>query len=389
MSETGLLLFAAASAIVTANAYYIHPIISLVAEYFGVSEAMIGAVPSLNQLALALGIFFLLPLGDRFSNRMLTIIFVIGQVIALMLMAFSQGFILFVVGSTILGFVTIAPYLLPAYVSKRVATNRLGHANAILTTGIIFGILVARAGAGVIGEFIGWRAVYGIAAALMILVTVLLFIIMEQRRERAVPTEDQSYIRLIFSVFPIARQYPEILLAGAIQGLGFGSFLAIWMGLGLHLTSPEMGYGTDTVGYLAALTIFNLFITPRLGRWADRTGPRKARLVFAGVHLAGSTLLLFTGNSLWLLIIPLFLVNSVGPTIDVSNRMTFLNQPPSVRTRLMTIYIMCMFVGGGIASWAGTAVYHYAHWTGSALLSLSLSALVMLFSIISYRWKGR
>ena len=147
MSETGLLLFAAASAIVTANAYYIHPIISLVAEYFGVSEAMIGAVPSLNQLALALGIFFLLPLGDRFSNRMLTIIFVIGQVIALMLMAFSQGFILFVVGSTILGFVTIAPYLLPAYVSKRVATNRLGHANAILTTGIIFGILVARAGA--------------------------------------------------------------------------------------------------------------------------------------------------------------------------------------------------------------------------------------------------
>ena len=389
MSETGLLLFAAASAIVTANAYYIHPIISLVAEYFGVSEAMIGAVPSLNQLALALGIFFLLPLGDRFSNRMLTIIFVIGQVIALMLMAFSQGFILFVVGSTILGFVTIAPYLLPAYVSKRVATNRLGHANAILTTGIIFGILVARAGAGVIGEFIGWRAVYGIAAALMILVTVLLFIIMEQRRERAVPTEDQSYIRLIFSVFPIARQYPEILLAGAIQGLGFGSFLAVWMGLGLHLTSPEMGYGTDTVGYLAALTIFNLFITPRLGRWADRTGPRKARLVFAGVHLAGSTLLLFTGNSLWLLIIPLFLVNSVGPTIDVSNRMTFLNQPPSVRTRLMTIYIVFMFVGGGIASWAGTAVYHYAHWTGSALLSLSLSALVMLFSIISYRWKGR
>lgn len=389
MSETGLLLFAAASAIVTANAYYIHPIISLVAEYFGVSEAMIGAVPSLNQLALALGIFFLLPLGDRFSNRMLTITFVIGQVIALILMAFSQGFILFVVGSTILGFVTIAPYLLPAYVSKRVATNRLGHANAILTTGIIFGILVARAGAGVIGEFIGWRAVYGIAAALMILVTVLLFIIMEQRREQAVPTEDQSYIRLIFSVFPIARQYPEILLAGAIQGLGFGSFLAIWMGLGLHLTSPEMGYGTDTVGYLAALTIFNLFITPRLGRWADRIGPRKARLVFAGIHLAGSALLLFTGNSLWLLIIPLFLVNSVGPTIDVSNRMTFLNQPPSVRTRLMTIYIVCMFVGGGIASWAGTAVYHYAHWTGSALLSLSLSALVMLFSIISYRWKGR
>ncbi|MEQ8771268.1 MAG: MFS transporter, partial [Erythrobacter sp.] len=63
-------------AIVTANAYYIHPIIGEVAASFGVSEARIGIVPALNQLALALAIFLQLQLGDLYTNRSLSIIYV-------------------------------------------------------------------------------------------------------------------------------------------------------------------------------------------------------------------------------------------------------------------------------------------------------------------------
>ena len=73
LSEGRIALLAVAAAIVTANAYYIHPIIAPVAASFGVSDALVGAVPAFNQVALAIGIFFLLPLGDRFSNRRLTI----------------------------------------------------------------------------------------------------------------------------------------------------------------------------------------------------------------------------------------------------------------------------------------------------------------------------
>ena len=135
---------AIAAAVVTANAYYIHPIIGDVADHFGVGHAEIGLVPALNQLALALGILLLLPLGDRFSNRTLTILFTIGQCVGLIGMTLAQSFVTFTAGSTLLGFFTIAPYLLPAYASKRVAPERLGHVTAILTAGVIFGILVAR-----------------------------------------------------------------------------------------------------------------------------------------------------------------------------------------------------------------------------------------------------
>lgn len=192
-----------------------------------------------------------------------------------------------------------------------------------------------------------------------------------------------GYVSLILSIVSVVRSHPDILRAGAIQGSGFGIFLIVWLGLSLHLTSPEMGYGVDVVGYLAAISAFNLLVTPRLGAWADRTGARKARLLLSKIYLLGVVLLLFTGSSLWLLLIPLIIMNLVGPVIDITGRMTFLNQPPEIRTRLMTVYIIMMFIGGGMASWAGTATYDWFGWTGTALLSSALGALVLGFSWLS------
>ncbi|MEO1189763.1 MAG: MFS transporter, partial [Pseudomonadota bacterium] len=301
-----------ASAVVTANAYYIHPIIARVAEDFQVSSSQIGLVPAFNQIALAVGIFLLLPLGDRFSNRILTGIFVCGQFIAMAMMAFAADFRLFLIGSTLLGFVTIAPYLLPTYASKRVDASELGKITAILTTGIIAGILAARAGAGVVAEYFGWRTVYYIATGLMLLVAILLPLTMDGRERADETSQESSYLALLASMIPMVRAHPEILLSGIIQALNFGIFIAIWLGLGLHLTSPEMGYGVDTVGYLALFALINLVTTPRFGAWADRTGARKARAILVGFQFFGVCLFLAFGHSLWLLIIPIIITNIFG-----------------------------------------------------------------------------
>ncbi|MFN4183430.1 MAG: MFS transporter [Hyphomonas sp.] len=389
LTRRDLLLLAFASAVVTANAYYIHPIIALVAKDFDVSPSAIGLVPALNQIALALGIFFLLPLGDRFSNRQLAIVFAAGQFLGLLMMAFGGSFWLFVAGSTFLGFSTITPYLLPAYASKRVAPGELGRVTATLTTGVIAGILLARVGAGWIGEHLGWRTVYYIAAGVMLVITLLLPRIMDEREKSEDQAPAGSYLNLVLSVIPIVRRHPEVLISGTIQGIGFGVFLSVWLTLGLHLTSPEMGYGTDTVGYLAALALLNLLTTAPMGAWADRIGPRKARLIISLIQFSGVCLLGVFGHSLWLLIIPLTIMNVVGPLIDVAGRMTFLGLPPDVRTRLMTAYIVLMFIGGGLASWGATYVYEHAGWDGTTKLTLILSAALVALSFLSLRLFGK
>ena len=386
LSQAELLLLTLAGAVVTANAYYIHPIIARVAEDFGVSASTIGLVPALNQVALSLGIFLLLPLGDRINNRRLVLIFVVAQFLALVMMALSGQFMMFLIGSTILGFVTIAPYLLPAYVSKRVDPAHLGHVTATLTTGVILGILLARAGAGMIGEYLGWRTVYYIAAGLMLVIALVMPLIMDAEEPEAVRQDQMGYFALLASMGPMLRVYPQILLSGSIQALNFGIFLTVWLGLGLHLTSPQMGYGVDVVGYLAIFSIINLATTPRMGRLADSLGPQRARFYLAVIQFLGVCLFYFFGHSLWLLMIPIVITNLVGPIIDVSGRMTFLNQAPAIRTRLMTVYVVLMFLGGGLCSWAGTAAYEWGGWSATAVLSMVLSTLVVALSFISFRW---
>lgn len=371
-------------AAVTANAYYIHPIIGEVAHDFGVSEARIGIVPALNQLALALGIFLLLPLGDRYSNRNLCLAFVALQTAFMFGMVLAESFALFTLGSTLLGFVTIAPYLIPAFASKRVAPDRLGQVTALLTAGVIFGILIARVGAGVVAEQFGWRTVYWCAFAVMAMTT--LFLPVTMRSEAATSKRPSgSYVGLLASVFVLARQNRDMMISALIQGLNFATFTASWLALALHLTSAELGYGVDTVGYLAGIAAVSIITTPRLGRWADRVGPRRARLITALVQAAGIILFYPLGFSVWTLIIPLVIVNMVGPTIDVTGRMTFLSLEPEIRTRLTTSYIVVMFLGGALGSILGTAVYDGAGWLGTCAMLLAMSALVVGLSLLAMR----
>ena len=374
-------MLALATAVVTANAYYIHPIIGEVADHFDVSAAQIGIVPALNQIALALGILFLLPLGDRYSNRRLTIIFCTLQCLGVLTMTFAPNFVIFTAGSTWLGFFTIVPYLLPAYASKRVPPDRLGHVTATLTAGVLFGILVARVGAGVVADLYDWHAVYWAASAAMIAITLAMpRIVPAQEAAFAASHErDRGYFALILSVFPLLKSHREIIVSGAIQGIGFGQFIALWLGLALHLTSPAMGYGTDTVGYLAGFAALSVFTTPRFGQLSDRIGARRARFFYGCVQLAGTALFVPFGSSLWLLMIPIFITTTVGPAIDVSSRMTFLSAEPELRTRLTTIYIVMMFLGGGLGSFAGTALYARFGWEGTAIaITISCASLTVL-----------
>ena len=377
-------MLAVTVAVVTANAYYIHPIIGEVARAFGVGEAEIGLVPALNQLALALGILLLLPLGDFYSNRRLCLIFVAGQTLCLGAMVIAPGFASFTAASTVLGFVTIAPYLIPAFASKRVAPERLGQVTASLTAGVIFGILVARMGAGVIAAHTDWHTVY--VCAFVVMAGVSLFLPFAMRSEVAPAKQPQArYGALIASVFTLAAKHPDMWLSAAMQGLNFAIFTASWLALALHLTSPAMGYGTDHVGYLAGVAAISIFTTPRLGRWADQVGPRKARRAAAVVQLTGIALFYPLGFSIWAVLVPLLLVNMVGPTVDVTGRMTLFALAPEIRTRLTTSYIVTMFVGGALGSALGTAVYDAGGWAATCALLLTISCGVLLLAIYAER----
>lgn len=386
ISELKLFLFALSSAAVVANGYYIHPLITPVAEEFGVSGATIGLAPALNQIALALGILLLLPLGDRINNRKLVTIFVAGQFLAMLAMALSGSFTTFVVASSLLGFVTIAPYLLPAYVTRRVAPGRIGHVTGIMTAGVTLGILGSRVGGGLLGHYFGWRSAYWVGVASMALLVILLPLIMERRRdEKPSGVEPPRYGELLRSLWPIMKSLPEVPLGGLIQALSFGLFLALWLAIGLHL--PRNGYGVDTVGYLAIIAIINVFGSPFAGRFADRIGAERARIYFSLAQLVGVCLLPFAGDNLWLLVVAVIFNTIGGASVDICSRTILFSRAPEIRTRLMTIYIVIMFIGGGISSWLGAATYEYGGWSGISAMAMIYALSIMGLSLWGLRFR--
>jgi predicted MFS family arabinose efflux permease len=386
LSEGRVILLAIAAAIVTANAYYIHPIIALVGESFDVRTAWVGLVPAANQVALAVGILFLLPLGDRLSNRRLITLALMAQLLALSTMALAESFWVFVAASTALGFFTITPYVLPAYASKRVPGSRLGHVTAVLTAGVITGVVLSRTASGVVGEYLGWRTIYWIAAALMVAATFALRRMLDDDAAAQGPASRDSYWRLIASLWPLSRNHPEVILSGVIQGFNFGIFLLIWMGIGLHLTSDAIGLGVDDVGYLGVFSIMNVLTTPRLGRWADEVGPERARVIMALIQMFGVSLLFVAGDSFWYLTIPIIVMSIAGPMIDVTGRMTCLAGDPAIRTRLLSLFIILMFLGGGVGSWTGTIAYDLGGWTLNVSIAMGFSAVIVLLSLIGTRF---
>ena len=370
-------LLAICSAVVTANAYYIQPIIRAVAESFAVSESQVGWVPALNQIALALGVILLLPLGDRVNNRMLVRVCLMVQVLALLVMATSPSFWLFTAASTTLGFTTVTPYLLPAYVSRRIEVAKLGYATAMLTAGVIAGVQLSRLLSGVIGEFTDWRWVYAMAAMLMAAASVVLPKIMSDENTSKA---DINYPALLRSLLHLVAQHPRVMISATIQGLNFAMFIALWLAISLHLTSDAIGYGYDLVGYLTAFSAIGLTTASSLGRWADRRGPEHARLVLALIQPVGLVLLFFGGEHwLWLLA-PIALLSIVGPVIDITGRMTGLREDPAVRRRLMALYVGLMFLGGGLGSLAGTWAYEYGSWSGVIALLMVLSSIICVLA---------
>ena len=105
----------------------------------------------------------------------------------------------------------------------------------------------------------------------------------------------------------------------------------------------------------------------------------------SSIQMFGVITLFFTGHSFWLLVIPIVIISVAGPMIDVTGRMTALGEAPAIRTRLMSLYITLMFMGGGVGSWAGTIAYDLGGWLLTSSLTLMFSALILGLSLATWR----
>ncbi|WP_354005225.1 MFS transporter, partial [Pseudomonas mediterranea] len=90
MTRGMVLLFAFCCGAIVANLYYAQPIIELIAPDVGLSSTVASLIVSLTQIGYALGLFFLVPLGDLLENRRLMILTTLVAIASLLGAAFIE-----------------------------------------------------------------------------------------------------------------------------------------------------------------------------------------------------------------------------------------------------------------------------------------------------------
>src|SRR3546814_18570874 len=127
-----VLLFDFCCGAIVANIYYAQPNIELFAPDVGLSSTMASLLVSLTQIGYALGLFFLVPLGDLLENRRLMILTTVVAIASLLAAAFTDQPNVFLLVSLLVGFssvsvqvlIPLAAHLAPEESGGRVVGDR-------------------------------------------------------------------------------------------------------------------------------------------------------------------------------------------------------------------------------------------------------------------------
>ena len=206
-----------------ASIYYAQPLLPLMGTDLHLSIEGMGMVPTLTQAGYALGILFLLPLGDRYDRR--TLIVVKSIALAGLLLACSltgQIHSLLLVSLLIGMAATMAQDIVPA-AAILAPEGKQGKTVGTVMTGLLLGILLSRTVSGVVGEAFGWRVMYQLAAGSIAILAAVMWLILP----RFAVHSNLRYPDLMRSVVHLWRRYPALRRAALAQGflsIAFSAF---------------------------------------------------------------------------------------------------------------------------------------------------------------------
>ncbi|VFS82222.1 Arabinose efflux permease [Kluyvera cryocrescens] len=113
----GLLIFilALGAGFSVAAIYYAQPLLPLMGATLHLSVEGMGLIPTLTQAGYALGILFLLPLGDRYDRRTLILLKSLALALLLLIYSLTQQFHSLLAVSLLIGMAaTMAQDIVPA-----------------------------------------------------------------------------------------------------------------------------------------------------------------------------------------------------------------------------------------------------------------------------------
>ncbi|NLS18521.1 MFS transporter [Rhizobium sp. P40RR-XXII] len=371
-----IVLFAVASGLAVANAYFAHPLLDVMADDLKLSRTVAGLIVGATQLGYGLGLILLVPLGDLVDRRKLIIVQSLLSVAALICVGFSSSAAMLLASMAAVGFLAVVTQALVAYAASLAHPAERGHVVGMVTSGIVLGILLARSVAGTLTDLSGWRTVYILSAVLTLMIALLLWRALPRQQR---PKTGLSYFGLIRSLATLLVEEPVLRIRAVIAMLIFANITTLLAALVLPLTAPPYSLSHTEVGLFGLTGAAGALGATRAGRWADRGhGQRTTGIALALMLFAWLPISLLDHSILWLIIGVLVIDFGLQAT-HVTNQSMIYRVRPDAQNRLTAAYMVFYSIGSAVGSSTSTIIYAHAGWTGVCISGAAISLATLLF----------
>ncbi|MBL7249211.1 MFS transporter [Alloalcanivorax marinus] len=373
-------VMAVAAGVVVANNYYNQPLLNDMARDLGVSGVAASWISSLTQIGYALGLLLLLPLADRMDRRRLITVMLLLASAMLFLFALSPSYQFVLAFGFLIGLTSIVPQILPPAAQQLVPPAAAPEAVGRIMAGLLLGIVLSRFVGGWLGNMFGWRALYGGAAVVMLVLVVLL--------RRVLPpfqtTFHGGYLSLMGSLgrlFLAHSVLRGLAFAGAMQ---FAAFSLFWTTLAFHLAAMPGHYPASVAGSFALIGAVGVLGAGLVARLSRRSSVRFTLMVSGLLMLVAFPVFLLAEDSLWWMVPAVLLLDLGMQMSHVTSMATILSLDRAAASRLNTLYMFIRFLGGALGTLVGGFAWWHGGWLGVCLCGLGFCMLALVVNMRRY-----
>ena len=379
LSPALILLMSVATGLAVASNYYAQPLLETIARNFSLSASSAGFIVTAAQLGYAVGLLFLVPLGDMFERRAMIVSMTLLAAGGMLITASSQSLAMMILGTALTGLFSVVAQILVPLAATLASPEKRGKVVGTIMSGLLLGILLARTVAGLLAGIGGWRTVYWVASLLMVVMALALW-----RGLPKVKSETHlNYPQLLGSVFSLFT-HDKLLRTRALLGcFTFANFSILWTSMAFLLASPPFNYSEGMIGLFGLAGAAGALGARPAGGLADKGKSHLTTTVGLVMLLLSWAAIWYGHVSVLALIVGILVLDLTVQGVHITNQTVIYRVKPDARNRLTAGYMTSYFIGGAAGSLISAYAWQHAGWAGVCVVG-TVMALVNLL----VWWRG-
>lgn len=362
-----------------ANLYYNQPLLNMIRHELGISEFKTNLISMVTQIGYALGLLFIVPLGDLYQRKKIIITNFTILILALLTIAVAPGIHLILIASLLTGICSVMPQIFIPIASQFSLPKNKGRNVGLVVSGLLTGILGSRVISGLVGELFGWREMYYIAAGLMLICSIVVMRVLPEIQ----PNFKGTYGGLMKSLVSLLKKYPELRIYSIRAALAFGSFLAMWSCLAFKMGGAPFYAGSNVIGMLGLCGIAGALSASLVGKYVRKVGVRRFNFIGCGLILLAWILFFLGENSYFWIIVGIILIDIGMQCIQLSNQTSIFELNPGASNRINTIFMTTYFIGASTGTFLAGTFWQAFGWHGVVGTGIALTAGSLLITIFT------